>query len=67
MQEACRSHSRLDDHLYLIAVTGYGQEHDRQRSTECGIDLHLLKPVDPSKLETILRDLQDANEHDQPA
>ena len=33
--------------LLLIAVTGYGQERDRERSAAAGIDIHLLKPVDP--------------------
>jgi CheY-like chemotaxis protein len=39
---------------FLIAITGYGQEEDRRRSHEAGIDLHLLKPVDPEKLHELL-------------
>jgi CheY-like chemotaxis protein len=42
----------------LIAITGYGQEDDRRRSTEVGIDLHLVKPVDPTHLQEILRKFQ---------
>ena len=38
----------------LIAMTGYGQASDRQRSEEAGIDLHLVKPVDPKKLQDLL-------------
>jgi CheY-like chemotaxis protein len=38
----------------LIALTGYGQDNDRQRSHEAGIDLHLLKPVDPDLLRRLL-------------
>jgi len=38
----------------LIAMTGYGQDSDRQRSEEAGIDLHLVKPVDPKKLQDLL-------------
>ncbi len=38
----------------LIAITGYGQDADRQHSTEAGIDLHLVKPVDPKKLQDVL-------------
>ncbi|MEK6336400.1 MAG: ATP-binding protein [Acidobacteriota bacterium] len=38
----------------LIAITGYGQDADRQRSQEAGIDLHLVKPVDPKKLQEVL-------------
>jgi CheY-like chemotaxis protein len=34
----------------LIAVTGYGQEEDRQRALAAGFDVHLVKPVDPEKL-----------------
>jgi len=39
----------------LIAVSGYGHEEARRRSQDAGIDLHLLKPVDPKELEDILR------------
>jgi len=38
----------------LIALTGYGQEGDRRRTEEAGFDLHLTKPVQPSRLEEIL-------------
>ncbi|HEX4782098.1 MAG TPA: response regulator [Usitatibacter sp.] len=34
----------------LIAVSGYGQEKDRELSKAAGFDLHLVKPVDPTKL-----------------
>jgi PAS domain S-box-containing protein len=30
----------------LIALTGYGQESDRERSRQAGFDQHLVKPVD---------------------
>jgi signal transduction histidine kinase len=36
--------------ITLIAVTGYGQDADRQRSAAAGFDLHLVKPVDPGRL-----------------
>jgi PAS domain S-box-containing protein len=32
--------------LRLIAVTGYGQDTDRQRSRDAGFDHHLVKPID---------------------
>lgn len=38
----------------LIALTGYGLEEDRQRSQAAGFDLHLVKPVDPKTLESVL-------------
>jgi CheY-like chemotaxis protein len=43
---------------FLIAITGYGQDDDRRRSAEAGIDLHLVKPVDPLELQEILREFQ---------
>jgi CheY-like chemotaxis protein len=38
----------------LIAVTGYGQDHDKQKSMAAGFDQHLVKPVDVSKLADLL-------------
>ncbi len=34
----------------LIALSGYGQPHDRQRSKASGFALHLVKPVDVDEL-----------------
>lgn len=39
----------------LIALTGWGQEADRQRVSDAGFDHHLLKPVDPLELMKLLR------------
>jgi PAS domain S-box-containing protein len=38
----------------LLAVTGYGQEEDRERAREAGFDGHLVKPADPEKLLELL-------------
>ncbi len=46
--------------LWLIAVTGFGQDRDRQRSQEAGIDYHLLKPVDPELLRSVLEMIRSA-------
>jgi CheY-like chemotaxis protein len=43
--------------MYLIAVTGWGQEEDRQRSTEVGLNVHMVKPVEPAALEKLLAGL----------
>ncbi len=37
----------------LIALTGYGQEKDRELTTEVGFDKHLVKPVDLADLTEI--------------
>ncbi|MEO8271588.1 MAG: hypothetical protein ABI557_17830, partial [Aureliella sp.] len=31
--------------VLLVAVTGYGQDSDRQRAYEAGFDHHITKPV----------------------
>jgi signal transduction histidine kinase len=37
----------------LIALTGWGEEHDRQRTRAAGFDHHLLKPIEPNLLEQL--------------
>ncbi|MGZ5066809.1 MAG: hybrid sensor histidine kinase/response regulator [Usitatibacter sp.] len=39
----------------LVAVTGWGQEDDRNRAREAGFDRHLVKPANPADIETILK------------
>ncbi len=38
----------------LVAVTGWGQERDRQLAQEAGFDHHLVKPVEPAKIREVL-------------
>ena len=40
--------------MRIIAITGWGQEADRQRSREAGFDVHLVKPVEPAELVKVL-------------
>jgi PAS domain S-box-containing protein len=42
------------EHMALIAVTGYGQADDRRRSKEAGFDAHLVKPVSPGVLSSLV-------------
>jgi signal transduction histidine kinase/CheY-like chemotaxis protein len=44
--------------VVIVALTGWGQEGDRRRSKEAGIDDHLVKPVDPSMLQRLLSGLR---------
>jgi signal transduction histidine kinase/ActR/RegA family two-component response regulator len=58
--EACR---RIREQTWgmnaiLIAMTGWGQEEDKQRSEEAGFDYHLVKPVDFKALEKLLASLK---------
>ena len=43
--------------MFLIAVTGWGQAEDRARSAEVGLNLHMVKPVEPTALQAVLADL----------
>jgi PAS domain S-box-containing protein len=43
--------------VLLLAMTGWGQEEDRRRSREAGFDEHLVKPLDPKRLEERLAEL----------
>jgi CheY-like chemotaxis protein len=45
----------------LIAISGYGDDDDRQRSQAAGFDLHLIKPVDPAELQRLLADREMPN------
>ena len=38
----------------IVAISGYGSPADMWRSADAGIDLHLLKPVDPCALAGLL-------------
>lgn len=54
--ETCR---RLRDQpagqrTFVVAVTGFGQAHDRDRALRDGFDAHLTKPADPRVLEELL-------------
>jgi len=51
--ERLRQQADVGD-LHLIAVTGYGQEKDRERSQLAGFDHHFVKPVDVVKLQELL-------------
>jgi CheY-like chemotaxis protein len=42
------------DHVLLVALTGWGQEEDRQRSQEAGFDHHLTKPAEPEAVHQLL-------------
>lgn len=40
--------------VFLVALTGWGQEKDRQQTKEAGFDAHLVKPVDNAALIEVL-------------
>jgi len=40
--------------IRLVAMTGYGRPEDRARALAAGFDAHLVKPVDPRRLQDVL-------------
>jgi len=55
--------SRLEPQPRIIAVSGWGQSADRERSQAAGFDLHLVKPVDMSELERAIGERGGATLH----
>ena len=51
-----RQHPQTKD-VWIIAISGYGQDSDRQRSQEASFDYHLVKPVDSRELRDLLATL----------
>ncbi len=42
--------------IRIVALTGWGQPADRERTAAAQIDAHLVKPVEPSELLVLLAD-----------
>lgn len=55
---AGRLRDELGDATTLIALTGFGDEAHRRRAREAGYALHLVKPVEPARLQRLLTRLQ---------
>ncbi len=51
---AQRLRARLGDAVRFVAMSGYGQRDDRQRSQEAGFSNHLVKPVNVESLQAAL-------------
>lgn len=43
------------DRVFLIAITGWGQDRDRRLSEDSGFDHHLTKPIELEELERLIR------------
>jgi signal transduction histidine kinase/CheY-like chemotaxis protein len=44
--------------ICLVALTGYGQREDRERTRQAGFDSHLVKPVVPEQLFELIARVQ---------
>ena len=45
--------------VFLVALSGYGQSEDRRRAIEAGFNMHVVKPIDPDRLASVIRSLQE--------
>jgi len=53
--DTCRRIRRsLGAHVFIVALTGWGQEQDKDEALRAGFDAHLTKPADPVALEQLL-------------
>ena len=57
--DACKQLRQESSHkdIAIIAVSGWGQPHDKQRALDAGFDAHLTKPIDPAALGRLLADI----------
>ena len=53
--ETCRRIRRaLGSQVFMVALTGWGQEQDKDEALRAGFDAHLTKPADPAALAQLL-------------
>jgi PAS domain S-box-containing protein len=62
--EACRRlRAEFGRDTSIVALTGWGQERDKQRAFDAGFDAHLTKPADPQQLSKTIRALKGKTIH----
>jgi CheY-like chemotaxis protein len=45
---------RVHSGVLLVAISGWGQETDKQTAARAGFDSYIVKPLDPSQLDAII-------------
>ena len=59
--EAARQiRAALGNRVFLVAVTGWGQEEDQRRAHAAGFDRHVTKPAEPAVLEALIASVTNA-------
>jgi PAS domain S-box-containing protein len=67
LEVARRIRARPEYHrIALIAMTGLGEQADRQRSFDAGFDRHLVKPISFDSLDAVLGDLRNLDRPPHP-
>jgi signal transduction histidine kinase/ActR/RegA family two-component response regulator len=54
-------------HVFIVALTGWGQDDDKRKAADAGFDRHFTKPFDPTKLGLLLAELSDGGAGNEPA
>jgi len=49
--------------MLLVALSGWGQDADRLKSSKAGFDMHLVKPVDVSEIQRLLARRHEPSHH----
>jgi len=54
--EVCRRirQEPFGKYVVIVALTGWGQERDKQRAADAGFDAHLTKPADPAEIQRLM-------------
>ena len=61
--ETCRRlREKRGSGVIIVAITGWGQQSDKQSAIESGFDAHITKPADPTKLEQMICTLTQARQ-----
>jgi signal transduction histidine kinase len=53
-EAASRIRAALGQRVFLVALTGWGQEEDQRRAYAAGFDRHVTKPAEPDVLESLI-------------
>ena len=51
---ARQSRAALGGQVFLVALTGWGQEEDQRRAHAAGFDRHLTKPAEPAIVRSLI-------------
>jgi signal transduction histidine kinase len=58
--ETCRRMRATGSRIGIVAITGWGQEHDKRLAVEAGFDAHITKPADPTKIRDVILEVHRA-------
>ena len=57
--ESLRLRAGRGKDVFLVALRGYGQSEDRRRAIESGFNMHIVKPIIPEGLASVIALMQE--------